>query len=224
MILNALWSLPAEHSIRHWRQQLSNPSRNTLLMVLEHFWRFISFWVQSRNVSVCLNTTAELCWCYFAKGEYLTETIIGLNDSKLSRPCSFAGIYVCGFTIGAIMHKAEAQLKVALLPDTITLKIRPLTVDCSQGQETVDVHVTANILNSTESFGVWWSYMGVWMSNLFNTCKAENNRLCSESRCVISTNLDVQSSTTWLAHSRHNNLLRSWRSWPCLCLWCSYQL
>lgn len=71
------------------------------------------------------------------------------------------------------MHKAEAQLKVALLPDTIHLKIEPLTADCSQGRQTVDVHVTATIFNSTERFSVWWSYMGVWMSNLLNTCKEQ---------------------------------------------------
>lgn len=82
---------------------------------------------------------------------------------------SWAGVYVCGFTNGAVMHTAEAQLKVALLPDTITLKIKPLTADCSQGDETVDVDVTATILNSTESFSVWWSYMDVRMSNVFNT-------------------------------------------------------
>lgn len=78
---------------------------------------------------------------------------------------------MCGFAIGAVIHKAEAQLEVALLPDTISLKIKPLTADCSQGHKTIDVQVTAAILNSTESFSVWWSYMGVWMSNLFNTCK-----------------------------------------------------
>lgn len=71
------------------------------------------------------------------------------------------------------MHRAEAQLKVALLPDAIHLKIEPLTADCSQGHQTVEVQVTATIFNSTESFSVWWSYMGVWMSNLFNTCKQE---------------------------------------------------
>lgn len=91
----------------------------------------------------------------------------------MSRSGCFAGVYVCGFTVGAVMHKAEAELKVALLPDTISLKIKPLTADCSQGPATVDVHVTATISNSTESFSVWWSYMGVWMSNLFNTCKEE---------------------------------------------------
>lgn len=69
------------------------------------------------------------------------------------------------------MHKAEARLQVALLPDTIILKIKPLTADCSQGHKTVDVQVTAAIANSTEGFNVWWSYMGEWMSNLFNTSK-----------------------------------------------------
>lgn len=83
---------------------------------------------------------------------------------------SIAGVYVCGFTIGAVTHKAEARLKVALLPDTITLKIKPLTADCSQGDESLDVDVTVTISNSTDSFSVWWSYMGVRMSDLFNTC------------------------------------------------------
>lgn len=89
-----------------------------------------------------------------------------------------AGVYTCGFTNGAVMHRAETQLRVALLPDTITLKIKPLTADCSQGNEVVDVDVTATIFNSTESFSVWWSYMGVWMSNLFNTCKEKEINRC----------------------------------------------
>lgn len=96
-----------------------------------------------------------------------------------------AGVYVCGFTNGAVMHTAEAQLKVALLPDTITLKIKPLTADCSQGDETVDVDVTATILNSTESFSVWWSYMDVQMSNVFNTCKEKKNRICFQMHYVL---------------------------------------
>lgn len=113
-----------------------------------------------------------------------------------------AGVYVCGFTNGAVMHTAEAQLKVALLPDTITLKIKPLTADCSQGDETVDVDVTATILNSTESFSVWWSYMDVRMSNVFNTCKEKKKQnlfpdaLCSAPLCSASANTNSQSSTT----------------------------
>ncbi|XP_073349593.1 adhesion G protein-coupled receptor F4 [Pagrus major] len=71
----------------------------------------------------------------------------------------WSGTYECGFTRGSVTHKAKASLSVALLPDTITLKIDPLTADCSQGP--VTVRVTATILNSSESFEVWWSYMGV---------------------------------------------------------------
>lgn len=101
---------------------------------------------------------------------------------------SIAGVYVCGFTNGAVMHRAEAQLKVARLPDRITLRIKPLTADCSQGDGTVDVDVTATISNSTESFSVWWSYMGDRMSDLFNTCREKQNVLCSASLCSASAN------------------------------------
>lgn len=97
-----------------------------------------------------------------------------------------AGVYVCGFTNGAVMHRAEARLKVAQLPDRITLRIKPLAADCSQGDETVDVDVTATISNSTESFSVWWSYMGHRMSDLFNTCEEQQNLftfcLCTSQR------------------------------------------
>lgn len=84
-----------------------------------------------------------------------------------------AGTYVCGFTSGPVLHMGEIQLSVALLPDTISLEIHPMTADCSLGDETVDVDVTATILNSTESFSVWWSYMGERKSDLFNTCKTK---------------------------------------------------
>lgn len=97
-----------------------------------------------------------------------------------------AGTYVCGFTSGPVLHVGETQLSVALLPDTISLEINPMTADCSLGDETVDVAVTATILNSTESFSVSWSYMGEWKSDLFNTCKTKPTELVSGySVCLI---------------------------------------
>lgn len=80
---------------------------------------------------------------------------------------------MCGFTSGPVLHVGETQLSVALLPDTIILEINPMTADCSLGDETVDVNVSATILNSTESFSVWWSYMGERKSDLSNTCKTK---------------------------------------------------
>ncbi|XP_067428732.1 adhesion G protein-coupled receptor F5-like [Thunnus thynnus] len=82
-----------------------------------------------------------------------------------------AGIYECGFTRGSVRHTAKTQLRVALLPDEITLKINPLTVDCSdrKDSDSVNVNVIATILNSTESYVVWWSYRGKGKNNLVNT-------------------------------------------------------
>ncbi|XP_076613054.1 adhesion G-protein coupled receptor F3 [Chaetodon auriga] len=80
----------------------------------------------------------------------------------------WAGTYECGFTSGSVRHTAKTQLSVALLPDEITLKINPLAVDCSQGHESINIDVTATILNSIESFDVWWSYMGEGKYELFN--------------------------------------------------------
>lgn len=74
--------------------------------------------------------------------------------------------------MGSIVYTAKADLNVAVLPDTVTLTANPLTVDCSMNAPTVDVNVTATILYSTAAFRVWGSYMGEWMSDLSNTCKA----------------------------------------------------
>lgn len=87
-------------------------------------------------------------------------------------------MYECGFTSGSIVHTAKADLKVALLPDTITLFIDPLTVDCTLNPPTVDVNITATISHSKENFHVWGSYMGEKISNLGNKCKA-NSPHCS---------------------------------------------
>ncbi|XP_042245565.1 adhesion G-protein coupled receptor F3-like [Thunnus maccoyii] len=81
------------------------------------------------------------------------------------------GIYECGFTNGSVRHTAKKQLRVSFLPDEITLRINPLAVDCSdrKDSENVNVNVTATILNSIESFDVWWSYRGKGKNNLVNT-------------------------------------------------------
>lgn len=98
-----------------------------------------------------------------------------------------AGTYECGFTSRSISHTAKADLKVALLPDIVTLLINPLTVDCSLDPPTVDVNVMATISHSEETFHVWGSYMGEWIANLGNKCKANPKyskaRPIQSSRC-----------------------------------------
>ncbi|CAB1340194.1 unnamed protein product, partial [Coregonus sp. 'balchen'] len=69
----------------------------------------------------------------------------------------WAGIYKCGFSKGSIVHAASAELKVALLPDEITMTSAPLTVEC-QGPSPQSVMVSATIKNSTEIYNVTWSY------------------------------------------------------------------
>ncbi|XP_014000071.1 adhesion G-protein coupled receptor F3 isoform X2 [Salmo salar] len=69
---------------------------------------------------------------------------------------NWAGIYKCGFSKGSIVHTASAELKVALLPDKITMTIDPLTVECQDAAPPVTV--TATIDNSTEQYTVTWSY------------------------------------------------------------------
>nr|XP_046228186.1 adhesion G protein-coupled receptor F4 [Scatophagus argus] len=86
----------------------------------------------------------------------------------------WAGTYECGFTRGSVRHTAKTHLSVALLPDEINLKINPLTADCSLSPDSVDIQVTAVILNSSESFDVWWSYMGVRKSDLFHKSDGDN--------------------------------------------------
>ncbi|XP_064781218.1 adhesion G-protein coupled receptor F3-like [Oncorhynchus masou masou] len=69
---------------------------------------------------------------------------------------NWAGIYKCGFSKGSIVHAATAELKVALLPDKITMMIDPLTVECQDAVPPVTV--TATIDNSTEQYKVTWLY------------------------------------------------------------------
>lgn len=68
-----------------------------------------------------------------------------------------AGTYECGFSSGSVRHTAKAELKVALLPDQISLNINPLTIDCTENDRS-DLKVTATIPNSTENFTVRWKY------------------------------------------------------------------
>ncbi|KAK9531126.1 hypothetical protein VZT92_010570 [Zoarces viviparus] len=71
----------------------------------------------------------------------------------------WSGLYECGFTSGSVRHTAKTQLNVTLLPDTIALRISPLTVDCSSPKESVTVTATATISNSPEIFDILWQYM-----------------------------------------------------------------
>ncbi|XP_071334668.1 adhesion G protein-coupled receptor F4 [Trachinotus anak] len=78
------------------------------------------------------------------------------------------GTYECGFMKGSVRHTAKTNLRVAVLPDEITLKINPLTADCSENSN-VDIEVTATIPKSTEHYEVSWSFMGKRESKLHNT-------------------------------------------------------
>ncbi|XP_031733169.1 adhesion G protein-coupled receptor F5-like [Anarrhichthys ocellatus] len=71
----------------------------------------------------------------------------------------WSGRYECGFTSGSVRHTAKTLLNVTLLPDTITLRINPLTADCSKPSNSVPVRVTATISNTIEIFDVLWQYM-----------------------------------------------------------------
>lgn len=64
---------------------------------------------------------------------------------------NWAGTYECSFTDGSIQHTASADLKVALLPDDITITIKPLTIDCTDDIEKT-VEVNAIITNSSETY------------------------------------------------------------------------
>lgn len=67
----------------------------------------------------------------------------------------WTGTYECGFTSGSVRHTAKSHLDVALLPDEITLRSDPLTVDCSNTKlPKVQVKITATILKSPEVFEV----------------------------------------------------------------------
>lgn len=66
-------------------------------------------------------------------------------------------MYKCGFSQGSIVHAASAELKVALLPDQITMTSTPLTVECHD-INSQSVMVSATIENSTEMYNVTWSY------------------------------------------------------------------
>lgn len=100
-----------------------------------------------------------------------------------------AGTYECGFTRGSLTHKAKTRMRVALLPDVITMKIDPLTADCSKKLESasIDVDVTATILNSSESFQVWWSYMDERKGDLSN--RSKNNLQCLSLPSVLVTSV-----------------------------------
>ncbi|XP_033504313.2 adhesion G protein-coupled receptor F4 [Epinephelus lanceolatus] len=72
----------------------------------------------------------------------------------------WAGLYECGFTKGSVRHTAKTELKVALLPDEITMMINPLTTDCSTEQNLArNIMANATILKSNETYKVLWTYM-----------------------------------------------------------------
>lgn len=127
----------------------------------------------------------------FESFELNTGTVVKLeNDcaTEKSKSCSkvtlnkvteiWEGTYTCGFKVGSILHTSKTKLHVAVLPDVITLKINPLTADCSQSQSqtgSVNITVTATILNSSESFDVSWSYKENMKGPLSNKSDGENS-------------------------------------------------
>ena len=77
------------------------------------------------------------------------------------------GTYECRFTLGSFTLTAEAELKVSLLPEVITMKIDPPVADCSDSSNLkvpVPVTVTATIQNSNESYNVSWQFPGAKLS------------------------------------------------------------
>ncbi|XP_034006394.1 adhesion G protein-coupled receptor F4 isoform X2 [Trematomus bernacchii] len=114
-------------------------------------------------------------WNFFGKDgkrfQLNTGTVVNLtlpcNTSGLCAQLTlqkvtgiWSGRYECGFQIGSVRHTASTELSVALLPDVVTLKIDPLTVDCSVNSNR-KVTATATIPVSTEPFKVLWSYQEV---------------------------------------------------------------
>ncbi|XP_049446605.1 adhesion G protein-coupled receptor F4 isoform X2 [Epinephelus fuscoguttatus] len=85
------------------------------------------------------------------------------------------GLYECGFTKGSVRHTAKTELKVALLPDEITMMINPLTADCSSKQTSaLNIMASATILKSNETYKVWWTYMEDNQSTSNNKTDGDN--------------------------------------------------
>ncbi|KAM8831668.1 adhesion G-protein coupled receptor F3 isoform 2-T4 [Spinachia spinachia] len=88
----------------------------------------------------------------------------------------WSGLYECAFSSGSVRNLAKTTLTVLLLPDDINLDIEPLSVDCSEktATDSVTVRVITTISNSTESYNVWWTFMGIRKDNLYNTSDGYN--------------------------------------------------
>ncbi|XP_061898343.1 adhesion G protein-coupled receptor F4 isoform X3 [Entelurus aequoreus] len=71
----------------------------------------------------------------------------------------WTGTYECGFTVGSIRHTARTHLGVAPLPEHISMKATPSTVDCSNrpSSDIVPVSVTATV-QYHNSYQVYWRY------------------------------------------------------------------
>ncbi|KAM9798361.1 adhesion G-protein coupled receptor F3 [Neosynchiropus ocellatus] len=72
----------------------------------------------------------------------------------------WAGTYECEFKKGSVRHVDTKTLTVSLLPDSVTMVVKPLTVDCLKktSAENVSVSVTATIQRTNETYAAWWSY------------------------------------------------------------------
>ncbi|MEQ2215873.1 hypothetical protein XENOCAPTIV_007140, partial [Xenoophorus captivus] len=85
------------------------------------------------------------------------KSCVALNLTKVTG--AWSGTYECGFTTGTVRHTASAELNVALLPDVISMKFKPLIVECP-GSKSPDVTVTATIPNTPANYTYFWSYDG----------------------------------------------------------------
>ncbi|XP_054618578.1 adhesion G protein-coupled receptor F4-like [Dunckerocampus dactyliophorus] len=73
---------------------------------------------------------------------------------------NWAGTYECAFTVGSIRHTAKTELRMALLPDEISMMATPPTVHCSNSTENVTVDIKVTVPYVHEMYEAWWSYKG----------------------------------------------------------------
>ncbi|XP_030628056.1 adhesion G protein-coupled receptor F5 [Chanos chanos] len=71
----------------------------------------------------------------------------------------WAGTYRCHFMKGSVSHIASTELRVAVLPDKITITSNPQSADCIDVQS-VQVTVSCTIQNSTEPYTVLFKFNG----------------------------------------------------------------
>ncbi|XP_007567797.1 adhesion G protein-coupled receptor F5 [Poecilia formosa] len=98
--------------------------------------------LQTQITTACVNEVYKSCV------ELIVTKVTGV----------WTGIYECGFTTGTIRHTASIPIKVAPLPDVITMKFSPMIVDCSGNNHSVNI--IATIPKPEEEYKYLWSYNG----------------------------------------------------------------